>query len=166
MQSCWKTKKECCICYQQRAAGVVCTKCVSGIVCIDCASQLCENGQCERCPVCRRKNWKNNVMPKNIVVPKGTAPGEIRIANNLITDADEFECSPYRCKKTLDQLVVCISLAFSAYMIGIFTILVFASTTSELLKPQWCIIPLLIGLVEFKCLTCCCWKCVIKPDYD
>ena len=23
-----------------------------------------------------------------------------------------------------------------------------------------------IGLVELKCLTCCCWKCVIKPDYD
>ena len=50
----------CCICLEQCNNMVVsCNTCDECKVCNDCNTSLMENGQLDKCPVCRSKNWRS-----------------------------------------------------------------------------------------------------------
>ena len=63
---------------------------------------MCEHGICDKCPVCRKLNWKKNKFKKDKIVPTKTDNTEIvntTTLNNIATRTP-IETPQYYCAKT------------------------------------------------------------------
>jgi hypothetical protein len=46
---------------ENKKGFIKCKICTNTIICGNCIIKLCENGICNKCPVCRQENWKKNL---------------------------------------------------------------------------------------------------------
>ena len=67
---CFQSKKECCICYEEKELIVNCKYCSEGNICHACYNNLNKYGQDKKCPCCRQDNWSNSLARKTKVYPK------------------------------------------------------------------------------------------------
>lgn len=91
----------CVVCQEEKKQGIRCNGCVSTLVCQDCILSMCEHGICDKCPVCRKLNWKKNKFKKDKIVPTKTDNTEIvNTTLNNSTTRTSIETPQYYCAKT------------------------------------------------------------------
>ena len=92
----------CVVCQEEKKQGIRCNGCVSTLVCQDCILSMCEHGICDKCPVCRKLNWKKNKFKKDKIVPTKTDNTEIVNTTTLNNSAirTPIETPQYYCAKT------------------------------------------------------------------
>lgn len=92
----------CVVCQEEKKQGIRCNGCSSTLVCQDCILSMCEHGICDKCPVCRKLNWKKNKFKKHQIVPIKT--GNTQIVNttslNIRVGRIPVESRQYYCVKT------------------------------------------------------------------
>ena len=92
----------CVVCQEEKKQGIRCNGCSSTLVCQDCILSMCEHGICDKCPVCRKLNWKKNKFKKHQIVPIKT--GNTHIVNssslNIRVGRIPVESRQYYCVKT------------------------------------------------------------------
>ena len=66
---CFQSKKHYCpVCMTEKKGQIKCKICTNTVVCADCIISMCEEGQCNKCPVCRQEDWKLT-LNKNTILP-------------------------------------------------------------------------------------------------
>jgi len=96
------TKNSCVVCKEEKKQGIWCNRCTSTLVCQDCILSMCEHGICDKCPVCRKLNWKKSNFKKDQIVP--IKPRNTEIVNitslNIRVQRIPIESRQYYCIKT------------------------------------------------------------------
>lgn len=168
-------KHDCPICMEEKKYGIKCKICTDTKVCNSCVTKLCEEGQINKCPVCRQENWKEEkcitkIFPKtmknckNIMKPRGS----VKYFKDKTLKSCPNERDIYICMLIslfiLKKLIECIIVIFIIYIIGLTGLLIVSSeyfndnnkTFGHIMLPfivgVSCIL-LCIGLVK-----CCCRK--------
>ena len=108
-----KPQNICPICQEPTSKGIQCNGCTNTIVCHDCIMSMCEHGICNRCPVCRKYDWKKNKCKLNKIIPINNADvysninriPNVNVANtndetgSIETVTDETESQKNICTK-------------------------------------------------------------------
>ena len=96
------TKNSCVVYKEEKKQGIWCNECTSTLVCQDCILSMCEHGICDKCPVCRKLNWKKSNFKKDQIVP--IKPRNTEIVNitslNIRVQRIPIESRQYYCIKT------------------------------------------------------------------
>lgn len=145
-----KTNFNCCICLQSKQNVIKCIKCKNAVVCYICINSMCEEGLCNKCPLCRQTGWKKAIK-KNKVVP---------ITKNsaiFIESKSKETLYQHFCKKCLLKITKPLILLINSYLAGLLTLLTFIGIDFDF-KLYW-LVPLIIGLFEFIILISCCYGC-------
>jgi len=161
-----KPTSQCCICLEKtKKSGYQCILCNRGFVCRNCIPQLCENGLCGKCPICRQENWRNIKINQTIVIPITQA--DVVIVESSVRKKEEeiISCCeqlpPYHI--IMDRMSTICSILFISYILGVFTI----GETVRLPYQKWGaaihILALTIGSVDFAIISCCCYHALCKP---
>ena len=163
--NCFQTKKECCICYEQKEIIVKCKYCLEGNICHACYNNLNTYGQDKKCPCCRQDEWSNSIAKKTRVYPKLEKreveeidlESGIRRPNKL--------CESNRCwnnlKYSFRNILYIIKALWTVcclWLIGLFSMFMVGAITPEsgqnILTTT--ILPILVGLIEIVLVMCCC----------
>ena len=142
---------QCCICLLYKMKYIKCKKCKNAVVCRDCIPSLCEEGICDKCPVCRQKEWMKKVK-KNKIVPEKRLT--VIVQNN---ERENTCCDNCTCRCTclfLIKIFRILNLMALIYAAGLLTI---AGSNVDLSLLLW--LPMLLGLLEFFLIICCCVRC-------
>tara|TARA_Y100000816_G_scaffold164058_1_gene117489 strand:+ start:1106 stop:1627 length:522 start_codon:yes stop_codon:yes gene_type:complete len=160
-------KEKCVICMENKKIHIKCKLCVDTSVCYNCTTQMCENGQCDRCPICRQENWKNIKTSKTKICIKNITTSIQTTANNITNPQNQQNPTKNECCETTKEILKCITdrqyiyyvVAFLGYsfLFGILT-LMFVTSDNNITFKKWEIIlySLLIGIVEVIFLFGCC----------
>ena len=168
--------KECCVCLQTKFKVTKCKKCKKVAVCNDCIISMCEQGICNKCPVCRQEDWRRKSKTnQSKIVPDGHFSVIIQNENSrccsiprcrippccICTREDREECvklcklscNKYTCIKAIRLL----QMTTIIYMGGILTVFLIVGKDFEYPKLWW--VPMLVGFAEFLLLVSCCYGC-------
>ena len=163
--TCKKTS-QCCICLEKtKKSGYQCILCNRGFVCRNCIPQLCENGLCGKCPICRQENWRNIKINQTVVIPITQADVVIVESSGRKTEEEIINCCeqlpPYNI--IMNRISNICSILFISYILGVFTI----GEAVRLPYQKWGaaihILALTMGSVCFAIISCCCYHALCKP---
>ena len=169
---CFKSRpsSQCPICLEEKKLTTQCKICTDTRICKDCCLSLCEKGLCGQCPVCRQPNWKkpkkSQIMPilSKIKFPSKTEEKEEEppIYTPQPLPARQIDCiNEYlKCKERIFNIMVFLASCLLIYILGLFTIFIFAGEDyiKDQLWPFW-IAPLVgLGWVALVWSPCCCGK--------
>ena len=154
---------------ENKKIHIKCKLCTSAVVCYDCTLQLCENGQCDKCPICRQENWKKIKTSKTKICIKeiATHAHNTRAPTDTTDTTDTTGTTGNQCYKTTRDVVLCITnrntiyyaITFLGYsfLFGIIT-LMFTTSGKDISLQAWEILvySLVIGMVEVVILLNCC----------
>jgi hypothetical protein len=160
---------------EEKHCGIRCKICSNTKICTSCITKLCEEGQINKCPVCRQENWKEEkcitkIFPKtmknckNIMKPRG----RVKYFKDKTTNSCPNERDIYTCMLislfTLKKLIECIIVIFIIYIIGLTGLLIVSSeyfNDNNKTFPHF-ILPFIVGvssiLVCIGFVKCCCRK--------
>ena len=132
----------CNICSNETCNFKKCIKCKNANVCDDCIINLCEQGNCMRCPFCRQTEWRSVEVSKHKV-----APHDVKM--NVTIKNKEVK---------YDLCVIFLNVSFyivASWLFGFLTILLICPF---ILHFDYVIIwvPLLIGIFELSIGIFCC----------
>jgi len=163
--------KECVICNEEKKTHINCKICTDTNVCFDCSVQLCENGICNRCPICRQEDWKKIKTSRVKICIKKTQHASqhpttnnpihnnTTTNNNTITHKNDcmevLNVARMLCNKTvITSILVFIGYSF---LFGLVTLMIaIPESTSSFKKFEIILYALLIGMVEVIILFNCC----------
>ncbi len=77
------TKNSCVVCKEEKKQGIWCNGCTSTLVCQDCILSMCEHGICDKCPVCRKLDWKKSKFKKNQIIPLKTSNIRVNVVDRI-----------------------------------------------------------------------------------
>jgi len=152
---------ECCICKEYFRYYKRCKKCNNAIVCTGCILKMSETGTCDKCPLCRRKDWLYKNLKSKKVVPLAT-----KSSNNeekLEEMTNNCECN---CVKVLTILLSMVIYLVISYAYGFFTLLLFLNGKIEKNIMLYIILPVPLGCLEVLLSTYCCFRFVCKLKLD
>lgn len=163
------TSEQCPICLQAKKLTTKCKICTDTRICQDCCLSLCEKGLCGKCPVCRQPNWKK---PKKSQIVPIFSKIKISFPSKVEEEPEEVYIEPQirrpincineylKCKERIFNIMVFLASCMLIYIVGLFTIFIFAGEDyiKDKLWPFW--IAPLIGLVWVALIwsPCCCGK--------
>lgn len=163
---CFKTKYHTCpICMENKKGFIKCKVCTNTIICSECMMQLCENDQCNKCPVCRQENWKKNLNCTIIIPVKKQNHIKIDIINEtkepIVSSQKKLWLNIYNIILYIYLFIRLILLFISCIIIiwGIGFILTMAFVSIDLNKNYaiyW--FPYVISLSYLIPMTCCYFK--------
>ena len=163
--NCFQTKKECCICYEQKEIIVKCKYCLESNICHACYNNLNKYGQDKKCPCCRQDQWANSIAKKNKSLSKvGEKEVEdidlesgIRRPNKLCESNRCWNKLKYSFRNVL-YIIKALWTVCCLWLIGLFSMFMVGAITPEsgqnILTTT--ILPILVGLVEIVLVMCCC----------
>ena len=157
---CFKTKRhDCPVCLTPKKGQVKCTICYDTVICSDCMLSMCENGQCDKCPVCRQKNWKQCINKYSITPfspKKNCMDDKEDIVEEDIPDKINICNIISRYFRFIKKIVLIISTLFMLWVIGLFvTLLIFEIDLEKNLAIVW--FPIIVISVILILILCCCW---------
>ena len=140
--------------------------CIRDRICQDCCLSLCEKGLCGKCPVCRQPNWKkpkkSQIVPIfskiKINFPSKTEEEEVVYREPSISRQMDCINEYLKCKERVFNIMVFFASCLLIYIVGLFTIFIFAGEDymKDKLWPFW-IAPLVgLGWVSLIWSPCCC----------
>lgn len=149
---------ECPVCYttQKLDDSVKCLRCKNIHICNSCILRMCEEGICERCPVCRQRDWRL----KRCVEQTKIVPRSVLVINNNMENSCICVCN-YRknFKRCVCLIIGLICYLGMAWLGGFVTMLVIAGWNipeeedrTDLLL--W--LPLIVGIPCTVCMTYWC----------
>ena len=178
---CLKSKYQVCpICLEYKPAHIKCKICTNTTVCSSCASEMCEKGICNKCPICRQKNWKKPNKKTQILPVKSITLFEnlrtvsnvtnVEIENNQEND-QENDQENYEennnCYNKINniltmirKLYIIIGTGILLYVAGFLTVVVFYPEIQWKDNYYYLWLPLLISSVWSALIwsPCCCGK--------
>ena len=131
---CLKAKNQVCpVCLEYKPAHIKCKICTNTTVCSSCASGMCEEGICNKCPVCRQKNWKKpNKKTQILPVKSITLFENLRTVSNVITVEIENNQENNNCCDKVNNILamirkiyIIIGTSIILYIIGFATVVIF-----------------------------------------
>ena len=166
--TCKKTS-QCCICLEKtKKSGYQCILCNRGFVCRNCIPQLCENGLCGKCPICRQENWRNIKINQTVVIPITQADVVIVESSGRKTEEGIINCCeqlpPYNI--IMNRISNICSILFISYILGVFTICEAVPVPYQQWGAGIHILALAIGIVVFAIISYCCYHALCKPCED
>tara|TARA_B100001287_G_C22667510_1_gene523581 strand:- start:1492 stop:2034 length:543 start_codon:yes stop_codon:yes gene_type:complete len=167
---CFKARStsQCPICLETKKLTTQCAICTDTRICKDCCLSLCEKGLCGKCPVCRQPNWKkpkkSQIVPIfskiKINFPSKTEEEEVVYREPSISRQMDCINEYLKCKERVFNIMVFFASCLLIYIVGLFTIFIFAGEDyiKDKLWPFW-IAPLVgLGWVALIWSPCCCGK--------
>ena len=164
---CCKNSSTCCICSEKTSKGFSCKICKEGFVCRKCMPQLCESGLCNKCPVCRQKNWRKKNTNQTVIIP--IKKEDIIIVETVNESSREKktcweELPP--CRQIWEYIKMGCCIIFLSYVIGAFSIADYIRYSYSKWKPEHHILALVVGVCEFCVVSYCCWCTLCSPRRD
>lgn len=165
-------KDYCPICMENKLYGIKCQICTNTKICNSCIAKLCEQGQVNKCPVCRQENWKEpkcitKIFPstkcKNIIPRSRLRYLQEKSQISCFNFNDIYNClfiSFYIIKLLLE---ICIGLIV-IYITGLFSLAIVNSNYFKDSNTSFVynvFIPFMIGIcIWVSCCGCCnyCYK--------
>ena len=164
--------KECVICNEEKKTHINCKICTDTNVCFDCSVQLCENGICNRCPICRQEDWKKIKTSRVKICIKKTQyttqhpTTNNPITNNTTTNNNATTNHKNDCMEVLNdarmlcnKTVITYILVFIGYsfLFGLVTLMMtIPESVSSFKKFEIILYALLIGMIEVIIIFNCC----------
>ena len=161
-----RTSSKCPICLEEKKLTTQCKICTDTRICKDCCLSLCEKGLCGQCPVCRQPNWKkpkkSQIMPILSKI-KINFPSKTEEEPEVYTEPSiprPINCinEYFKCKERIFNIMVFFASCMLIYVLGLFTIFIFAGEDSmkDQKWPFW-IAPLVgLGWIALIWSPCCC----------
>ncbi len=170
--NCFQTKKHYCpVCLTEKKGQIKCKICSNTVICSDCIVSMCEKGQCDKCPVCRQEDWKQNLNKKTIIpfspkkcLKRETIQDEIQMEiedeENIRVTINWYELINTNIK--ILKLAITIALIlFICWLLGLFiTLLLFDVDLKKNFAIIW--FPFIVMSVIAFLITCCFWDQIKK----
>lgn len=176
-----KTNMNCCkkhycpVCMEEKHCGIRCKICNNTKICTSCITKLCEEGQINKCPICRQENWKEEkcitkIFPKSmknckiIMKPRGHVKYfKDKTANSCPSTYDIYKCIVILLF-IIKRILECIIVLLFIYTIGLFGLLLVSSQyfNDDNKTVVHFMLPFIVGICSlFTCggvIKCCCRK--------
>jgi hypothetical protein len=172
-------QKECCVCRDITKICVTCTTCKEGQYCEACCLTMAENGQLQKCPVCRSAGWRRELFPLNVILHQepvaalGNSPA-VGPRRERVTDISVTELA----NECLDILAACGEEAFKIYklatkilvgifitwLVGVITLMCFLGPRAEHDPNALTWGALLAGTVV-NCVLMCLCQCASNGEF-
>ena len=155
---CFKSNPQsskCCVCLESVKNPVQCKYCIEGIVCPNCIMSMCEAGICDRCPTCRRNNWKKTNKSSSRIVPTAASKRELSTIQLRVNAAWETSRTRSRCEKIGMGCYKCCSfktyfslltILILQWMVGLLVICISSNSPRDITVHELTWIAILVGL--------------------
>ena len=140
-----------------------CKQCINATVCTSCLLGLAENGLCDKCPLCRQKDWLKKNVKSVKVQPLETKNNitMIETSNEELVNRYNYRCI-CDCNKIYTIFMLSIIYLVISYFYGFLTLIIFLTSKIEKNITLFILLPIPIGAIELFLSTYLCFRFVCK----
>ena len=159
---------ECCVCKELVTKDFKrCKHCRNATVCTSCLLGMAENGLCDKCPLCRQKDWLKKNVKSVKVQPLETKNNVtmVETSNEELVNRCNCRCS-CNCNKIYTIFMLSMIYLILSYSYGFLTLLICLNGKIEKNVTLFIWLPIPIGFIELFLSTYLCFRFVCKVRFN